>query len=388
MLITALAALPLLAAMPQDGDPVMPADKGETHTTASGLKYCSLRDGFGAKPKNGDKVTVHYSGWLTDGTLFDSSRKRGQPFAFTPGQGRVIKGWEEAALLMPQGAKYKFTIPPDLGYGARGAGGTIPPNATLVFEIEMLSFVSMPEFKEPVKEAQKTTESGIVWETLKASEGAVPKPGELVELRYAFWSPSRNLLDCSEMSNQTLKGVIGRLPVKFMDEMALLVPVGARVRCEVPAALGIQRPMPGVKEGARTVWEIEVVSAKPAPPVPEFALSDPAKLVKTASGLQYEVIREGTGTKPKPTSRVTVHYAGWLTDGTMFDNSFERGEPTTFGVGQVIRGWTEGLQLMKEGAVYKFTIPGDLAYGQRGSGDKIPPNATLVFHVELIEVQG
>lgn len=106
----------------------------------------------------------------------------------------------------------------------------------------------------------------------------------------------------------------------------------------------------------------------------------------TASGLQYRVVQEGTGATPADTSSVTVHYTGKLIDGTVFDSSLKRGEPTTFGVNQVIAGWTEGLQLMKEGAKYEFYIPYNLAYGERGAGGAIPPYATLIFEVELISV--
>lgn len=106
----------------------------------------------------------------------------------------------------------------------------------------------------------------------------------------------------------------------------------------------------------------------------------------TASGLQYRVVQEGTGATPADTSSVTVHYTGKLIDGTVFDSSLKRGEPTTFGVNQVIAGWTEGLQLMKEGAKYEFYIPSNLAYGERGAGGAIPPYATLIFEVELISV--
>ncbi|MEH6658715.1 FKBP-type peptidyl-prolyl cis-trans isomerase [Leeuwenhoekiella marinoflava] len=107
----------------------------------------------------------------------------------------------------------------------------------------------------------------------------------------------------------------------------------------------------------------------------------------TESGLQYKVIEEGTGDSPSATDKVEVNYEGKLLDGTVFDSSYDRGEPATFGVNQVIKGWTEGLQLMKEGAKYEFYIPSDLAYGQRGSGAKIGPGATLMFTVELIDVK-
>ena len=107
----------------------------------------------------------------------------------------------------------------------------------------------------------------------------------------------------------------------------------------------------------------------------------------TASGLQYEVVTEGKGKKPTPTSTVTVNYKGTLTDGTEFDSSYKRNEPATFPVNGVIKGWTEGLQLMSEGSKYRFVIPADLAYGEHGAGGGvIPGNAVLVFEVELLKV--
>jgi len=107
-------------------------------TTPSGLKYTDEVIGNGPSPRNGQTVSVHYTGWLTNGTKFDSSLDRGSPFSFTLGQGQVIKGWDEGVASMKIGGKRKLTIPPDLGYGSRGAGGVIPPNATLVFEVQLL----------------------------------------------------------------------------------------------------------------------------------------------------------------------------------------------------------------------------------------------------------
>ena len=107
-------------------------------TTASGLVYEELTLGAGAEAAAGQRVTVHYTGWLTNGTKFDSSKDRDDPFEFHLGQGQVIAGWDEGVAGMKVGGTRKLTIPPELGYGARGAGGVIPPNATLVFEVELL----------------------------------------------------------------------------------------------------------------------------------------------------------------------------------------------------------------------------------------------------------
>jgi FKBP-type peptidyl-prolyl cis-trans isomerase FkpA len=107
-------------------------------TTNSGLQYEDLVEGAGEAAKAGDSVQVHYTGWLTDGTKFDSSLDRGNPFAFALGTGKVIKGWDEGVAGMKVGGRRKLHIPPSLGYGARGAGGVIPPNAELIFEVELL----------------------------------------------------------------------------------------------------------------------------------------------------------------------------------------------------------------------------------------------------------
>lgn len=111
-------------------------------------------------------------------------------------------------------------------------------------------------------------------------------------------------------------------------------------------------------------------------------------IVTTASGLQYEVLTPGTGTtSPTATDNVTVHYKGTTIDGAEFDSSYSRGEPATFPLNRVIPGWTEGVQLMKEGAKYRFFIPSELAYGEHGAGRAIGPNAALIFDVELIKIQ-
>ncbi len=110
------------------------------------------------------------------------------------------------------------------------------------------------------------------------------------------------------------------------------------------------------------------------------------EVTTTPSGLQYEVVKEGTGRKPKASDTVRCHYEGTLIDGTVFDSSYRRGMPAEFGLRQVIAGWTEGVQLMKEGSIFKFYIPYNLAYGEHGAGADIPPYAALIFTVELINV--
>lgn len=154
----------------------------------------------------------------------------------------------------------------------------------------------------------------------------------------------------------------------------LLVSSIALVSCSSPAP---EPPVPATSKPATPAVTTTVEAPKPGP----------LGYVTTPSGLRYKEITPGTGGRPGPASTVTVHYRGTLLDGTVFDSSYERGEPTTFPLNGVIPGWTEGLQLMQPGAKYEFVIPPNLAYGERGAPPSIGPNETLKFVVELLQVQ-
>jgi peptidylprolyl isomerase len=236
-------------------------------TTASGLQYVIIEEGSGETPQPGDIVEVHYSGTLVDGTKFDSSYDRGEPIRFPLGLGQVIPGWDEGIALLKVGSKAKLVIPSELAYGERGAGGVIPPDATLIFEVELVDILPGP-----------------------------PKaPGQVAE----------------------------------------------------------------------------------------------ADFTTTGSGLQYYDFEVGEGQSPENGQTVVVHYTGWLEDGTMFDSSLMRGEAFEFPIGQgrVIPGWDEGVGSMKIGGKRQLVIPAELAYGERGAGGVIPPNAVLIFEVELLAIR-
>jgi peptidylprolyl isomerase len=242
-----------------------PADKNGFTTLPSGLQYKITQKGSGKSPKPGDKITAHYTGKLTNDTVFDSSVKRGTPFQFKLGKGQVIKGWDEGFALLKKGEKATFIIPPGLAYGSM-ARGKIPADATLIFDVELI------DFQEPV----------------------VPKVFD----------------------------------VKGKDT------------------------------------------------------------VKTASGLKYIMVKKNdAGAKTESGKKVMVHYSGYLPDGKMFDSSVEREQPLPFilGQGQVIKGWDEGILLLKEGEQARLIIPYTLGYGEGGRPPVIPPATTLIFDVEIIK---
>jgi peptidylprolyl isomerase len=239
----------------------------QSMTTASGLQYTERLAGSGPKPQPGEIVTVHYTGKLEDGTVFDSSHNSGEPINFPLGMGYVIPGWDEGIALMSQGGQATLVIPPALAYGEEGFGNVIPPNATLTFDVELVAIA----------------------------------PG----------SPT------------------------------------------APTAV------------------------------------DASSYITTEQGIKYVDLVAGDGPAATNGQLIVTHYTGWLEDGTKFDSSIDRGEPYSFnlGMGQVIAGWDLGLRGMKVGATRQLVIPAQYAYGEEGYGGVIPPNATLIFEIELLEAQ-
>lgn len=368
-------------------DPPIPADT-KVQTTPSGLKISVIKSGKGGrKPKDGDLVRLHYIGWLSTGKMFQSSRERNKPLEMPVG--RFVPGWNEAVQMMSVGDRWKVTIPPELGYGKRGSPPTIPANSTLVFDMELLAILS-PEFVAPNPKAQHATKSGIKFEILAPGAGEKPAATDGVKYRFALWNKHGKLLQWTREAEKPLQATKDQFTVAFLKEALYMMKPGQRCRFEAPPQLvfGDRDSGPDLPPNSVTIWEIELLGVGKSKPDPKYAPLDPEKTVTTRTGLKYEVIKSGSGTEhPRMRQMVTVHYCGWLKDGgTRFDSSFGSGFETTFRLDQVVPGWTEGLKLMTPGAVYRFELPPRLAYGRGGKQPTIPPNATLIFHVELVRI--
>lgn len=381
----ALAASATLPMGPIPAQDVPIPEDTEIQTTASGLKYSVLQEGDGTTfPGAGDKVQVHYRGWLTNGTEFDSSYSRNAPAEF--GVGQVIKGWTEGLQLMSVGSKFKLTIPWELAYGEKGSGSKIPPKSDLIFFIELLEITErgLPFIAWNAEGEVTKTDSGLEYRVVHKGDGDPAKGADNIHMDFAIFEADGTLVTNSATQG-ALRGAPARISVPFIAEALEFMQAGDHLLFHVPVKLGLPR-RPG-QESAPRIWQLQLKSAVTVEK-PDFQLPPAEELQTTASGLKYKVLREGVGKKPMISSRVNVHYSGWLTDGTPFDSSYERGTPATFGVTQVIAGWTEGLQLMNEGAQFLLVIPSKLGYGDRGSPPKIPGGADLVFVVELLSIQG
>lgn len=367
--------------------------------TNSGLRFIEITPGEGENPKPGDIVLVHYTGTLTDGTKFDSSVDRNEPFKFRLGRGEVIPGWDEGIAMLKPGGKAKLVIPPDLAYGERGAGGAIPPNATLLFEVELITVTAgsppPPEAPTEVDEADYiTSPTGLKYYDMVEGEGDAATADHRVTLNYTGWLTDGTRFDSSFDTDTPIGFVLGRKQIiPGWDEGILGMKVGGKRQLVIPASLAYGDRGAGnvIPPGATLIFDVELLELKELPP-PSPAAPTTVKdsdFITTASGLKYYDMAEGTGAIAQTGQKVSVHYTGWLTDGTKFDSSLDRGEPFAFtlGKGEVIPGWDEGVANMKVGGKRQLQIPAILAYGEVGAGGVIPPGATLVFEVELLEIK-
>jgi peptidylprolyl isomerase len=234
---------------------------------------------------------------------------------------------------------------------------------------------------KPPGDAARTS-SGLASKVVQPGSGtARPSATDLVTVHYTGWYTTGETFDSSHSRNAPATFPLDRV-IKGWGEGVQLMVVGEKRRLWIPSELAYNNT-PGRPAGM-LVFDIELLEFSPSPrvPPPDVA-APPSDAKRTASGIAYKVLRPGKGGRhPEKTSQVTVHYTGWTTDGKMFDTSVEKGVPISFGLDQVIEGWTEGVQLMTVGEKMRFWIPERLAYkGER------PPRGMLVFDVELIGIK-
>jgi FKBP-type peptidyl-prolyl cis-trans isomerase len=365
--------------------PDVKAPPADAARTASGLATKVLKPGSGGtKPAAHDKVKVHYTGWTTDGKMFDSSVQRGNPASFDVTG--VIPGWTEALQLMTPGEQRRLWIPEELAY--KGRAGS--PQGMLVFDVELLEVmpgvapIPAPEdVAAPPANAQKT-KSGIAHKLLSAGTGKEkPHAWDRVTVNYSGWTTDGKMFDSSVKRGKPAKFELNKVIPGWTEGVALMT-VGEKRRLWIPEELAY-KGRAGAPQGM-LVFDVELLEIEklPEPPAaPKDVAAPPKNAKKTASGLAYRVLKKGKGkTHPTAENRVEVHYSGWTTDGKMFDSSVTRGAPITFGLKEVIPGWTEGVQLMVEGEQTRFWIPEELAYKGRPGA----PQGMLVFDVELIKI--
>jgi FKBP-type peptidyl-prolyl cis-trans isomerase len=375
---------------PKPGDIPAPSDvaapPSDALKTANGVSYKVITASKGAssdKPSEADTVEVHYTGWTTDGKMFDSSVKRGSPATF--GLNKVIPGWTEGLQVMTVGDKTRFWIPEELAYkGRQGA-----PAGMLVFDVELLSIKKAPPAPEDVAAAPKDakkTKLGVHYKVLSEGKGDNKKARawDRVKVDYSGWTTDGKLFDSSVTRGRPAEFALNQVIAGWTDTLQLMK-VGDKFRIWIPEEHAYQGK-PG-KPAGMLVFDVELHEIKelPEPPkAPKDVKAPPSSAKKTEKGVSYKVLTKGKG-GPKPTAsdKVEVHYSGWTTDGKMFDSSITRGRTAEFPLTAVIPGWTDGLQVMSVGDKTRFWIPEELAYGGRPG----KPAGMLVFDVELISIK-
>lgn len=360
------------------------------HLNELGIEVLNEETGSGTAVTEEDIVLFHFRITMQDGSEVGSSHNAGSGQTVRLGQGELpLAGWEESMIGMREGGKRTVRIPSDMAFGEEGVEGVIPPNEDLTLELEILEILEEPVAWEYDEQDIQTTESGLQY--VIHEEGSGDKIGDNVRARVHYSGYLQS--DGSMFFSTRLSGMPDDYQTgidDFFDGFNEAIPEmreGERRTLIIPshlafAEMGIQGLVP---PGADIIMDVEVESIVTSPEPWGYNEED---IESTSSGLQYVVQIEGDGEQPNTGDEISVHYSGYLEDGTMFDSSKMRDQPFNFtvGMGQVIRGWDEGLLDMQEGERRTLIIPYNLAYGEEGRPPTIPPRATLIFDVELISV--
>jgi FKBP-type peptidyl-prolyl cis-trans isomerase len=362
------------------------AAPADATTTPSGIACKTVTPGEGESPSDNDSVKVQLTAWTADGTTVETTEGRKTPKLVRMNR-PPVPGLAEAIKQMKPGETARFWIPPEQTYkGRKGA-----PEGTIVYEIKLEEILrapaTPPDVAAPPADAI-TTASGLAYKVLTPGTGdKKPRKWDRVQVHYTGWHTDGKMFDSSVTRGRPSTFPVDRVVPGWTEGLQLMVK-GEKTRFWVPENLayaGAPGKPPGMLVFDVELVEIEEQPEPPPPPeVPADVAAPPADATKTASGLAYKVLKPGTGkVKPTATQAVEVHYSGWTTDGKMFDSSVSRGKPTSFPLNRVIKGWTEGLQLMVEGEKTRFWIPVELAYENKPG----KPAGMLVFDVELLSIK-
>lgn len=339
-------------------------------------------------PKRNDTVMIKYTGWRqASGETFFSNMKEEKPMPLN--LAATARGFTEALQLVKKGEKAMLWLPPEIGLKNQPAGKA---GETLVYLVEVVDIVDAPpvppDVAAPPADA-KATKSGVKYVSLRSGTGAEKaRAFDEVTFNVTMWDAEGRMFDTTEMKKKPAATVPPFRQAAPMEEILTSMVAGERVRfwvdserMKTPAA-----PQANMPSGQLT-YEVEILQIDkqtPPPPTPRDVAKPPPDARKSPGGVFYKVLATGKGgPKPKATDTVKVHYTGWTTDGRMFDSSVTKGEPATFGLGGVIKGWTDGVQLMSVGDRYRFWIPFEMAYKDNPSR----PQGMLVFEIELLEIK-
>ena len=358
-------------------------------TTDSGLQYVELLAGDGPAPQEGDIIVMHFVGSLADGTEFGNTYEQGEPATVIFGREQLLPGWDEGIGLMKEGGKAQLILPPELAFGAEGYG-MIPPDSQIILDIEIISVEAPPNPTSVSTDDLVTTDSGLQFADLSVGDGLEAVDSNTVSTHYTMWvkGDSEDMYVSSSVNHEPITFVIGRGDMVFPgweEGVSGMKPGGIRLLV-IPPELALGEQGGGIiPPNATLIMEIELTEVREPIKMTEVNEED---YIVTESGLKYYDIEAGDGAMPTTGQTVIVHYTGWLEDGTQFDSSVDRGQPFNFQLdaGMVIPGWDEGVATMKVGGKRQLVIPAELGYGDSSAGI-IPPGATLIFDVELLDIQ-